>query len=250
MKKLKLTAVLLCAAMLLLTACSSNEAATLDEAQPEEIAAEIEEPEPAEKIVGSRAFRQSVTYVSVISLEELVETAASYLGRIVIGTVDSVAYTRTEFTRELDEYDVEAGICSPPTVIVTGYNIAVRETLLGEESDTLLLVVLGSLDCGVTKPNVGDTLLLFLWSDEDWENGEYGLIQWEDAMFRINDDGTLYSFSDAEFTARFDGLPLDALTSEIDTAIERLARGEVVSAWERVAAEFAARVAAERAMTE
>jgi hypothetical protein len=230
MNKLKITAALLCFVLAFTTACSELPAESPAGGDELLSTAEIhadDESEPVvtvphltesgEKIVGSREMRDFVffSYFPYETLEEMVVGAYSHSGRIVIGQVDSVADVYRYYWHTPEDL--------PPLYNnVTDYNIVVRDTLYGEKSDSLILTMAGLPDCnnGLTKPNIGDTLLLFLWSGDESE--EFGLMQWEDAMFKINDDGTLYSFSDNPMTARFDGLQLSALTDEIAVARERV----------------------------
>jgi len=172
---------------------------------------------PVEKVVGSREVRMWESYASAKSFEEIVAISHRLSGKIVIGKVES-AKTRV-FTQEWE------GLPSTHEN-VTDYTIAVRETLFGGDTKSLTLAIGGLPDsnAGLTKPNIGDTLLLLLWQGEC---GTHGLVYWEEAMFRIENDGTLYSFSDNPLTARFDGLPLETLTSEINVALSRAERGEL-----------------------
>jgi hypothetical protein len=218
MKKQKLTALLLCLTMIFATACSQLSAEIPTESQTT-TADTQEENVPVEKFVGSRLLREFITTTFVYeTIEDMTRRTYDISGRIVIGRVESAEVRRFYWGEPDREY--------PPQRYdnVTDYTIVVSDTLFGEESDTLVLATMGlpDSDVGFTKPSIGDTLLLFAWYAEDC--GVFGLMQWEEAMFRIEDDGTLYSFSDAEYTARFDGLPLETLTSEINAGLEVAAR--------------------------
>jgi len=226
MKKLKLTALLLCFT-LLLAACSEPQADT--PAEIEDTTAYLSPicPDTGEKIIGSRFFRENFSYSFYpTSFEDLVFGAQYYECKIIIGRVESVADV-WELHRVPAEAIAEGA--HPYHDDITDYNIIVSEILYGEGVDSRIILSLqGFPDCHnrSTKPNIGDTLLLFVWP---WFEGRFTIAFWEESMFKINDDGTLYSFSDAEFTARFDGLPLEALTREINTAWE-MAR-DVVPPW-------------------
>jgi len=58
--------------------------------------------------------------------------------------------------------------------------------------------------------------VLFLAENHD---GSFVTTAGELSMFRINEDGTVYSFDDDEITAQFDGKPLAVLEDEIAKAI-------------------------------
>jgi len=214
----KLTSIILCVALLALVACSQNELTPIDENDV-----------PVEKFVGSREERAWVSYAPAKSFEEIVAISHRLSGKIVIGKVES-AETRV-FTQEWE------GV---PTIHedVTDYTIAVHETLFGDTAKSLTLAIGGLPDCnnGLTKPSIGDTLLLLLWQAQC---GNHGLVYWEESMFRIEDDGTLYSFSDNPLTARFDGLSVETLTSEINMALSRAERGELLCPLQRSVAESA-----------
>jgi len=218
----KTTSVLTAIALIASLAACSLQPVTEPFVEATDETAEVSMPEefevpPAEKPIGSTLDRAWGIYTWLDeTFEELVQ--GMFFGAtptsIVIGRIEDT--TQREFS-----WALECGEESrDPTRIdvVTDFTLTVHETLLGKEVDSLIFAI-GS----TTQPEIGDTLLLFLW---EHPNGSYGLVQYEEGIFRINPDGTVYSFSNAEFTAQFDGLPLEALTSEIKSSLARVQRGE------------------------
>jgi hypothetical protein len=136
-------------------------------------------------------------------------------GRVIDSKIEEECMY-ADWTEEMLEFFAPFG--PPPPVVFTVYAFEVYETLFGREIDRLEFAIIGLPDCHeiATKPNIGDELLIFLW---EAASGGFGIVS-NESTFRVNADGSLYSFSDAEFTARFDGLQLDVLTSEIDVALE------------------------------
>jgi hypothetical protein len=244
MKRKKLAAIVVCLLMVFQVACS-EQLIEVGSQQPLGECAEredrLENTDYDAKIVGSRDWGQRRgSYFSSESLEELVASTYAHHsggGAIIIGRVESVEAC------EIQHLIVETYI----DLDVVDYTIVVYETLFGEVADTIMFSVPGFPDChiGMTKPNIGDMLLLFLWQRNDCEYFE--LMQWEESVLRIDEDGTLYSFSDDPMTARFDGVQLEALTSEIEVALDGVARGEILSAMQRAILEFEAIEAAEMA---
>jgi len=215
MKTIKtITATMLCLAMIFATACSAQPE------QPNEMPTphEITDP-PATKFMGSNSV--NVLRVTHESIEDLVRSAQQQqqidgmTNKIIIGKVEGLIGTREVFRREPNESDPSDYV--PPSDMASDYKIVVYDTLFGERVETLTLSLLGTPDShlGTTKPEIGDGLLLFLWRHESHAGDAFSLTEFEESMFRINPDGTLYSFSNELYTAQFDGKPLEALTSEI-----------------------------------
>jgi YHS domain-containing protein len=148
------------------------------------------------------------------------------VGKIVIGEVKS-AEVHGMYMHEKEDGDR----FDPPEFIYTSYNIVVNETIFGNEVDSIDVHFEGVPDShyGITKPDIGDNLLLFVWEDLRENSptfGSYGLMSFEESIFRIEDDGTLYSFSDEIFVARFDGNPLKTLKNEMSRSMKELDEAE------------------------
>ena len=221
----KIIGALICFVMIITTACT----------QPvNEPPVDSENLIPAEKIVGSKSIMESRWGFSTIEekVQFTIEATNLYrqvevdeilsAGRIVIGRIDSVEDVRKEYWREkTDEND------DPPWSMVTFYKIIVEKTLFGDEIDTLLLCLEGTPDshAGMTKPDVGDNFVLFLIENAD--GASFATISYEESLFKINEDGTLYSFSDAEFTAQFDGKPLSVLEDIISKVIREVSEQSI-----------------------
>ncbi|MCL1881304.1 MAG: hypothetical protein FWF76_03915 [Oscillospiraceae bacterium] len=206
MKKRKLTALLLCLVMVLV-ACSQTQTNHTED--------EVGEPEP--KFIGSRYIREQGFFAYVAeTLEGKIEymVESDWLSdKIVIGRVESVYDVWKYYSCDFDNED--CWDCIEPLYFnVTDYKIVVYEIILGEEVETLILTTTGLPDCdyGLTKPEVGAELMLFLIKGYC---GRFGLFHFEDSMFRVEDDGTVISFSDEEYVARFDGELLETLENEI-----------------------------------
>ena len=210
-------ATLLCFAMIITTACT----------QPvNEPPVDSENLIPAEKIIGSKNNMDS--RIEFATIEEKIRFTVEItnnmlqadvdeivdVGKIVIGRIDSVK--DVEEVHLLGDY----------SYMVTYYNVTVEKTLFGDEVDALLLCLAGTPDSheGMTKPDIGDSLVLFLAKHP---YGHFEIISYEESLFKINEDGTLYSFSDAEFTAQFDGKPLSVLEDIISKVIREVSEQSI-----------------------
>jgi len=82
-----------------------------------------------------------------------------------------------------------------------------------------LLALLGTPDSdyGMTKPQIGDNVVLFLNDDT---LGSFVPVAYEMGIFIINEDNTLYSLYDRELTTQFDGKSLDIIKEEISSLIK------------------------------
>jgi hypothetical protein len=235
MKKTKLIPAAIIAAMLL-AACAETTAPHTN--TPPSVAQDTTAQLATSEVDSPRAEQRNGSggHNTLNSLEELIletmsitteitnSTARSVenVGVIVRGRVVGAPEIREwcmveSWTEEMLESLGQAG--PPPPIRYTVYNFDVYETFFGERVDRLSFSMLGLPDCNEStiKPNIGDELLMFLWKSAD---GTYGTLRDNASVFRVNDNGTLYSFSDGEATSRFDGLRLEALTSEINDVLE------------------------------
>jgi hypothetical protein len=227
---------LLCFALILTTACTQNPEPPLIAVDNQTTSIDDEITTPTKKIIGSdMILGMSRRYFG--TFEELVQEAMTVtnfwadpekqeiknIGKIIIGRVDSVLDIHTVCWSEhiLDECP---GRKFCPPVTYTDYNIIVDRVLFGEEVKSIPLSLEGRPDShwGITKPEIGDNLLLFVQGNTWHGRYGYGVISFEEAMFRINDDGTMYSFSDQEITAQFDGKQLAVLESEISQVVREV----------------------------
>jgi hypothetical protein len=163
----------------------------------------------APKIIGSDMLMISRTYPESFDSTVYETASAGKSGRnakIVLAKVESIA----QVWEEPATPDDWAG----PVFTLTDYNVIVEETLVGAHIDSFILTLLGTPDnhFGITKPQIGDRMILFVGENR---SGNYAISYFEDGMFRINNDGTVYSFSNQEYTAQFDGKTLDILENEI-----------------------------------
>lgn len=74
----------------------------------------------------------------------------------------------------------------------------------------------GAKDTLITKPDLGEEVVLFLYQ----QNGEYAALDLEHGIFTVNDDGTLYSFSNLEQFCKYDGQPVQVLIDDLYQAID------------------------------
>jgi hypothetical protein len=188
MKNTKLIAILLTVTMLLtIAACES----------------------PAEKHIGSQGLYMS--FIGYPTFEDFVLAT----DKIVVGKVESLEEVKEYF---LEDFEDDNPYNEPRNYFGTYYNITVVETLLGDDCDSLLLGTFGTPDdVGMTKPKVGDNVLLFLHENE---NGTFSPTFLEMSVFIINNDNTVYSLHDDKLTAQFDGKTLDVLKKEIITILD------------------------------
>jgi hypothetical protein len=205
-------AALLCFTIILTTACSQSSGTAPGE----------NDVIPAQKFVGSKYLLMSEigfdTFDEFVNFTTGLTNAHSNLnvdyivntGKIVVGTIDGVAEVKEGFLHDKKE----GGVYDLPSYIYTIYNVIVEKTIFGEEVDFLQICLNGTPDShfGMTKPDIGDNLVLLLNQNN---SGTFTPVSYERSVFRINDDGTLYSFSDERITAQFDGETLDVLEDEI-----------------------------------
>lgn len=103
----------------------------------------------------------------------------------------------------------------------TLYTIQLEEVWYGDIPETQQQIqawVGGDEDSLITKPNVGEHVVLFLV----YGNGRtyYSFMDLEHGIFTVNDDGTLYSFSNEEALYQYDGQPVQVLIDDLYQAIE------------------------------
>jgi len=160
-----------------------------------------------EKIVGSRMSGFAYSEIGYITFQDLV----LFSDMIVIGNIQDIA--------EVKEEKIGSGD-NVLSVTVTYYNVLVKETLSGVKSAKLVISLLGSPDShvGMTKPNIGETLVLFL-SEEHPESKTRAVNGFEKGLFRVSENGKVVSFSDEKLTAQYDGISVDMLKSEIAIAL-------------------------------
>jgi hypothetical protein len=163
---------------------------------------------PVEKYVGSNEHMMSVAGFPTFDDFVLISD------RIAIGKIES-AEVREGYFHEPEEDD----IYPPPTYTETRYTVIVDETLTGNDSDSLILCLFGTPDSdfGMTKPHIGDNVMLFLAEARD---GLYAAEGFEMGIFIIRDDNTVYSLHDDKITAQFDGKSLDVLKNEVTTILD------------------------------
>ncbi|MCL1789268.1 MAG: hypothetical protein FWG33_02830 [Oscillospiraceae bacterium] len=131
-----------------------------------------------------------------------------FTSKIVIGKITDVSVEEGQLHDGSDALSYTMSV----------YNVKVEETLFGEHSDNVTLYLLGTPDSdyGITKPRVGESLVLFL---HDVGRGLYSLASDEDAMFSINRNKTVISLSDEEFVSQYDGETLEFLVEKIQEAV-------------------------------
>ena len=204
MTKLRMIAGLLCLAIMI-TACS--------EEVPNKWSHDgLPDRCPESRVVGSSGFLGSFS-MGGDTLEEMV----THTDRVVVGIVESY---------EIDEsYVIFNGETSPDPdhlIVSTVYKVRVLETLhtlSGEHKDYVTVWFLGGLDYGTTKPCIGEKLVLLLLEAYD---GEYTTIRFEEGVFSVNRNGTLYSFSDSGAAFEFDGKSLLFLERELEKAVDEV----------------------------
>ena len=101
----------------------------------------------------------------------------------------------------------------------TWYTVDLEQVWYGdipESQRQIDLWIGGGKDSLITKPDVGEEVVLFLYV----QNGEYTALDLEHGIFTVNDDGTLYSFSNLERFCKYDGQPVQMLIDDLYQAIE------------------------------
>ena len=232
---------LLCVVMTLSVACAelsndkfSESEGVLNDNQKEsnEKVAEEKLVEESTKFIGSKEVVFATLHSESLyfkSFEDFVNY--EYVDKIAIGKIDSVKEVFTDYIggetaledwiktySDTEQWKEEDFPHEPPTYTETYYNVSVDKTLFGEESSSLLLCLSGTPDSHsqITKPDIGDEVVLFLWKNG---GGSYTPTAYEQSIFRINKDKTVYSFSDEEVTAQFDGKPFEVLIEEINKSL-------------------------------
>lgn len=79
-----------------------------------------------------------------------------------------------------------------------------------ESQQQMQFFIGGEEDTMITKPEVGEHVLMFLYM----EGERYTSLDVEHAIFTMNDDGTLYSFSNEEALYQYDGQPVQNLVDD------------------------------------
>ena len=79
-----------------------------------------------------------------------------------------------------------------------------------ESQQQMQFFIGGEEDTMITKPEVGEHVLMFLYM----EGERYTSLDVDHAIFTVNDDGTLYSFSNEEALYQYDGQPVQNLVDD------------------------------------
>lgn len=101
----------------------------------------------------------------------------------------------------------------------TWYTVDLEQVWYGDipaSQQQIDLWISGGKDSLITKPDAGEEVVLFLCM----QNGEYTALDLEHGIFTVNDDGTLYSFSNLERFCKYDGQPVQMLIDDFYQAIE------------------------------
>lgn len=101
----------------------------------------------------------------------------------------------------------------------TWFTVDLKQVWYGdipESQRQIDLWISGAKDTMVTKPDLGEEVVLFLYQ----QNGEYAALDLEHGIFTVNDDGTLYSFSNLERFCKYDGQPVQVLIDDLNQAID------------------------------
>ena len=99
------------------------------------------------------------------------------------------------------------------TTIDTIFTIDLEQIWYGDISEShgqIQVAMSGERGKRMTKPEVGEHVVLFLSIRDDG----YGILDMEHTIFTVNDDGTLYSFSNEEALYQYDGQPVQNLVDD------------------------------------
>lgn len=99
------------------------------------------------------------------------------------------------------------------TTIDTIFTIDLDQVWYGdipESQQQMQFFIGGEEDTMITKPEVGEHVLMFLYMEEE----RYTSLDVEHTIFTVNDDGTLYSFSNEEALCKYDGQPVQKLIDD------------------------------------
>ena len=114
-------------------------------------------------------------------------------------------------------YQVNPNRTDGPSVSSMAFTFEVRDTWYGECEDVITLRMLGGFNSGITKPYVGDELILFLFENS---NGEYVPVFFEHSIYAINPpDNRIYAFSNREPLAALDGLTVSQFRNRVARAL-------------------------------
>ena len=139
-------------------------------------------------------------------------------GYIVKGTITSEELTRVPFgggniPAELaDKYG--SGLGTDFMV----YDMNVAEVWFGDvEGETFTFKIMGDKNSVITKPNVGDDVILFAYLTEGMDVPQ--LVDLEHSIF--TDNGSLYSFSNTEILSAYDTKSDRVLKADIEELMEK-----------------------------
>ena len=99
------------------------------------------------------------------------------------------------------------------TTIDTIFTIDLEQVWYGDISESygqIQVAMSGERGKRMSKPEVGEHVVLFLSIGDD----KYGILDMEHTIFTVNDDGTLYSFSNEEALCKYDGQPVQNLIDD------------------------------------
>lgn len=183
--------------------------------------------DPSEKVLLSDEWTLLGSRVAAPSLELYASmTAPDYPNpNDELYVVQGKVLLEEEFTRPVlsDEEQNEAmknKLGSTGMQTDTLYTIQLEEVWYGDipKAQTQIQVSApGSKDL-FTKPEIGEHVVLFLVYGS--ERTYYAFLDLEHGIFTVNDDGTLYSFSNVGTLCKYDGQPVKVLVDDLYRAIE------------------------------
>ncbi len=115
---------------------------------------------------------------------------------------------------------MDNGTGTQPMIGYTVFTLQVDESLSGADirDQTIQVYMVGGPEDSVTKPHVGDEVVLFLAPFPFADPAVFITCSMEHSIFTVRPDGTLYAFSNTRELSSFDGKPVSALKEAIGLA--------------------------------
>jgi hypothetical protein len=162
------------------------------------------EPKPL-KVIGTQDLRaSSLPEWPSDTIEDLLRGSDT----VIYGTVEEIELVQEVLFHPSTDLKVSESY----------YRIAVTDFLCGKEKEKVVVCMIGTPDTGMTKPKVGEKVVMFLGENE---SGVFAVKGYEDGVFRVFEDGTVESFSNEKELAKYDGKSLNVLIDDIKKAVNK-----------------------------
>ncbi len=163
----------------------------------------------------------SITAWSVLVTEPGLDGLVQLCDAAVSGRITKIEEVEKSFSinPQLDEKVLGEG--KMPSMTFTMYTVEVDNYLIGDAENEITVQISGGLDESVTKPLNKCGVVLFL---SDTRYGYYKGFMYEHGIMLKHSDGTLYSLSNAETLAVYDGKTEAELIEDVKALAEKYGR--------------------------